>query len=145
MTEVFNELSSSPPGKARTPEDLLQFIQPHVVRASTIPMPIALERGAATIPLSGIDIPFHSKYLRSGIPSYRRFLEGKILEQNIDVDALIGKFIPNVTAKPFAVTRSYIKEAAGITGSSILRDLLETVSLWPLAFRHGILLILRVM
>ena len=91
-------------------------------------MPIVVERGAATIPLSGIDIPFHSTYLRDGIAPYRKFLEGKILERNIDVDALVGKFIPNVTAKPFAVDRKYVEDAADITGSPILRRLMETVS-----------------
>lgn len=32
---------------------------------------IILERGLATIPLSGIDVPFHSRYLWSGVMPFR--------------------------------------------------------------------------
>ena len=32
---------------------------------------IVLERGLATIPLSGIDVPFHSRYLWSGVMPFR--------------------------------------------------------------------------
>ena len=144
MTQVLNELSNFPPAKFPTSAELLKIIRTHAPRARTLPTPVALERGVATIPLSGIDIPFHSKYLRGGISPYRKFLEGKILEQNINVDALVGKFIPNVTAKPFAVSRKYVEEAADITESSILRDLLETVSLPPVTPHYHVMLILMV-
>lgn len=32
---------------------------------------IILERGLATIPLAGIDVPFHSRYLWSGVMPFR--------------------------------------------------------------------------
>jgi hypothetical protein len=32
---------------------------------------IVLERGLATIPLAGIDVPFHSRYLWSGVMPFR--------------------------------------------------------------------------
>jgi hypothetical protein len=32
---------------------------------------IVLERGLATIPLPGIDVPFHSRYLWSGVMPFR--------------------------------------------------------------------------
>lgn len=128
MTQVLNELSGSRSVKDAEPTETLRIIQEHSSRSLAVLMPVTLERGAATIPLSGIDIPFHSTYLRGGIAPYRKFLEGKILEHNIDVDALVDKFIPNVIAKPFAVNRKYVEEAASITGSPILRKLAETVS-----------------
>jgi len=31
---------------------------------------IVLERGLATIPLAGLDVPFHSRYLWSGVMSF---------------------------------------------------------------------------
>lgn len=131
MTQVLNDLANPSDSSQH-----LQLIQKHVSRSSTLSMPIALERGVATIPLSGIDIPFHSTYLRNGIAPYRSFLEGKILEENINLDNLIGKFIPNVLAKPFSVDREYVEEAAEVTGSDILRELVRSVSgtLFPFGF-----------
>lgn len=32
---------------------------------------IVLERGLATIPLAGLDVPFHSRYLWSGVMPFR--------------------------------------------------------------------------
>lgn len=32
---------------------------------------IVLERGLATIPLPGLDVPFHSRYLWSGVMPFR--------------------------------------------------------------------------
>jgi fatty acid synthase subunit beta len=90
--------------------------------------PIKLERGTATIPLSGIDVPFHSTYLRDGIGPYRKFLASKILKENIDPEQLVGKYIPNVTGRPFSVDRKYVEDVADITHSSALRQVLETVS-----------------
>jgi hypothetical protein len=34
-------------------------------------------RGSATIPLTGIDVPFHSSILRPWMPAFRRVLQGK--------------------------------------------------------------------
>lgn len=34
----------------------------------------ALERGVATIPLPGVDVPFHSRFLLGGVPSFRKVL-----------------------------------------------------------------------
>lgn len=100
-------------------------MQQHVLAAHRLSIPIELKRGAATIPLSGIDVPFHSTYLRGGIDTYRQFLKEKIVEQNIDPDQLIGKFIPNITGKPFSIERSYIEQVAECTGSVPLLQMLE--------------------
>ena len=102
-------------------------MQQHVPAARRLSIPIELKRGAATIPLSGIDVPFHSTYLRGGIDTYRQFLKEKIVEQNIDPDQFIGKFIPNITGKPFSIDRSYIEQVAECTGSVPLRRMLGGV------------------
>lgn len=128
MTQVFNQLHGSPDAQHLDSGEMLQLIRRYVSSSREFSKSISLERGAATIPLTGIDVPFHSTYLRNGIDAYRKFLEGKILEENIDPEKLIGKFIPNVTGKPFSVERSYVKEVAEITGSAKLRGMLETVS-----------------
>src|SRR5690554_4492472 len=53
------------------------------------PKPLELQRGLATIPLRGIDVPFHSTFLRSGVKPFRSFLQKKILKSSIDPSKLI--------------------------------------------------------
>lgn len=91
--------------------------------------PIELEQSTATTPLCGIDVPFHSTYLRKGIPAYRRYLETKILEENIDLRKLMA-FIPNVTAKTFSTDKEYVEEEARVTESESLRECLDNVGPW---------------
>ncbi|KLJ08414.1 fatty acid synthase subunit beta [Blastomyces silverae] len=81
------------------------------------PQPIVLERGFATIPLKGIDVPFHSTFLRSGVKPFRSFLLKKINKTTIDPSKLIGKYIPNVTAKPFELTKEYFEDVYKLTNS----------------------------
>lgn len=81
------------------------------------PVPIELERGFATIPLRGIDVPFHSTFLRSGVKPFRSFLLKKINKTTIDPSKLVGKYIPNVTAKPFALTKEYFEDVYKLTNS----------------------------
>ena len=81
------------------------------------PRPLELERGFATIPLKGIDVPFHSTFLRSGVKPFRSFLSKKINKTSIDPSKLVGKYIPNVTAKPFALTKEYFEDVYKLTNS----------------------------
>ncbi|BFZ56376.1 beta subunit of fatty acid synthetase [Savitreella phatthalungensis] len=89
---------------------------------------LELERGYATIPLKGIDVPFHSTFLRNGVKPFRSFLSRKITKTQIDPNLLIGNYIPNVTAKPFAITKEYIQECYELTKSPKLRSILENWS-----------------
>ncbi|KAL2114301.1 hypothetical protein VUR80DRAFT_9523 [Thermomyces stellatus] len=81
------------------------------------PTPLELERGYATIPLKGIDVPFHSTFLRSGVKPFRSFLLKKINKTTIDPAKLIGKYIPNVTARPFELTKEYFEDVYKLTNS----------------------------
>ena len=86
---------------------------------------IELERGFATIPLKGIDVPFHSTFLRSGVKPFRSFLMKKINKTSIDPGKLVGKYIPNVTAKPFEISREYFEEVYRLTKSPRILGVLE--------------------
>ncbi|KAH9945014.1 fatty acid synthase [Epithele typhae] len=68
---------------------------------------IILERGFATIPLPGIDVPFHSRYLWAGVMPFRAYLSKKINAAHLDPDTLVGKYVPNLVAKPFQVSKEY--------------------------------------
>ena len=125
MTQVLNTIA----GATHTKPDeasIAVLVREKAKAAIELVQPIELEQGTATTPLRGIDVPFHSTYLRKGIPAYRRYLETKILEENIDLRKLMS-FIPNVTAKPFSTNKEYVEEVARVTESESLRELLDNV------------------
>lgn len=108
--------------KGTTPQDelILQLLS----EAKNLPQPIQLRRGQATIPLEGIDVPFHSTHLRSTVDRFRQcLLRPGFLEGNVDLEAL-GRYIPNVMARPFSVDEAYIQEAYERTQSPILGEIL---------------------
>jgi fatty acid synthase subunit beta, fungi type len=98
-------------------EHLKTIIRDRAQATLAKPQPVDLERGLATIPLKGIDVPFHSTFLRSGVKPFRSFLLKKINKTTIDPAKLIGKYIPNVTAKPFALTKEYFQDVYNLTNS----------------------------
>ncbi|KAE8145032.1 sterigmatocystin biosynthesis fatty acid synthase subunit beta [Aspergillus avenaceus] len=91
-----------------------------------LPAPIQLERGTATIPLPGVNVPFHSSHLRPTVDAYRSFLyKSGFVRSKDEVGKLIGRYVPNVVGKPFALDDSYIKHAFEITGSPVLQSLVQ--------------------
>ncbi|KAK0643318.1 acyl transferase domain-containing protein [Cercophora newfieldiana] len=98
-------------------EELLKIIESVAEDTKSKPTPLELQRGFATIPLRGIDVPFHSTFLRSGVKPFRSFLLKKINKTTIDPAKLVGKYIPNVTARPFAITKEYFEDVYRLTNS----------------------------
>ena len=103
---------------------LVQIIHECRKQTEAKPRPLDLERGVATIPLKGIDVPFHSTFLRSGVKPFRSFLLRKINKTTIDPNKLIGKYIPNVTAKPFNISKEYFEEVYRLTSSPRIANIL---------------------
>ncbi|BDD63834.1 beta subunit of fatty acid synthetase [Monascus purpureus] len=103
---------------------LVQIIHGCIEQTESKPQPINLERGFATIPLKGIDVPFHSTFLRSGVKPFRSFLLRKINKNTIDPSKLIGKYIPNVTARPFQITKEYFEDVYRLTNSPRIAHIL---------------------
>jgi fatty acid synthase subunit beta len=130
-------------GLADTPE--MQALLEHAITQALdardpVTGVIPLERGMATIPLPGIDVPFHSRFLKDGVPPFRQILQQRMNCQALNKDLLIGRYIPNVTAAPFSLAKSYIAEVQENTQSAILAEVLanfEQESLQPqqLAFK----------
>ncbi|KAG0241381.1 3-oxoacyl-[acyl-carrier-protein] synthase [Mortierella sp. GBA43] len=83
------------------------------------------ERGFATIPLAGIDVPFHSSFLLSGVAPFRTYLAKKINPTFINVPLLTSKYIPNLTAQPFSIEKSYIEGVYNLTSSPRLGKVLK--------------------
>lgn len=86
---------------------------------------VVLERGFATIPLPGIDVPFHSRYLWPGVLSFRNYLSKKINPAQLNPDRLIGKYIPNLIAEPFQVSREYAQKIYDQTQSPRLEKIFK--------------------
>ena len=91
-------------------EKLVEIIQECAKQTEAKPKPVKLQCGLATIPLRSIDVPFHSTFLRSAVKPFRSFLMKKILKSWIDPSKLVGKYIPNVTAKSFKLTKEYFED-----------------------------------
>ena len=87
---------------------------------------IKFECGFATIPLPGIDLPFHSRYLWAGVLPFHACmltfsydespfeliffppdLSKKINPSHLNPDMLVGKYIPSLIVKPFNISREY--------------------------------------
>ncbi|KAF5864599.1 hypothetical protein ETB97_007157 [Aspergillus alliaceus] len=116
---------------AATPLSLPSLISPDQLtllvesQPSNLQPTATLTRGCATIPLRGIDIPFHSSYLLPGVPGFRRCLLELIDSHTLDPKRLVGKYIPNLTARPFDLTREYFELVRDMTGSVALHEVLN--------------------
>ncbi|KAG8752051.1 3-oxoacyl-[acyl-carrier-protein] synthase [Serendipita sp. 396] len=87
---------------------------------------IKLERGFATIPLPGIDVPFHSRYLWAGVMPFRAYLSKKINAAQLNPDMLIGQYVPNLIAEPFQVTFEYVQKIYEQTSSPTLEKIISS-------------------
>ncbi|KAJ2495943.1 fatty acid synthase alpha subunit Lsd1, partial [Coemansia sp. RSA 1972] len=80
-------------------------------------------RGTATIPLTGINVPFHSQLLLEGVALFRDVLLAKI--GSVESAALEQRYIPNLTGMPFEVSQEYFKLVYDATRSSAIKEALN--------------------
>ena len=73
----------------------------------------------AFVMIPGIDVPFHSAVLRPGVPAFAEKLD-ELLPQEIDKDALVGKYVPNLVARPFELTQDFIDAILEVVPSTRL-------------------------
>jgi fatty acid synthase subunit beta len=124
LTDILNELATM--SKPTASDPINELIQKHVARNSSQTTPVtSVERGKATIPLAGIDVPFHSSFLRPNLEAFREVLEQNIQPSWMDPDKLVGRYIPNVTAKPFDISKEAFEYAWEVTKSDRLRKVLD--------------------
>jgi len=92
--------------------------------AGVVPQTIGLKRGTATVPLVGVDVPFHSSFLRPRMEAFRRVLQDALNQERLKPSRLVGKYVPNVTGTPFSLDREYMERAYDITKSERLGEVL---------------------
>lgn len=111
-------------GLAELTEALISKFAPTYNRLASA-SEVHLQRGAATVPLSGVDVPFHSSYLRPRMDAFRRVLLDNLDISRLSPEKLVGRYVPNVTGKPFQLSREYFEESLRITGSERIQKVLE--------------------
>ncbi len=81
----------------------------------------------AWIEVPGIDVPFHSQRLRDGVADFRAGLDRYLPPADqIDPAVLIHRYIPNLVARPFELTKSFVEVVRDhVFGPS--RDALDAV------------------
>ncbi|KAJ2908387.1 fatty acid synthase alpha subunit Lsd1, partial [Coemansia aciculifera] len=121
VLDAVAEQGASPP----TDDDWQAHIARIASRVLAEPIDNQPVRGRATVPLPGIDVPFHSSQLLPGVDEFRSLLLGKIQPENIDYSALHLRYIPNLTAVPFEVSREYFSLVHSITQSPVAAGVLE--------------------
>lgn len=93
--------------------------------ASASDTQVKLERTKFAVPLSGVDVPFHSSFLRPGIDAYREVLLSSLHRDSIQPSKLVGRWIPNVTGRTFSVSRDEVEAVQRLTGSHVLEQMLS--------------------
>ncbi|WIK64412.1 type I polyketide synthase [Gleimia hominis] len=82
--------------------------------------------------IPGLDVPFHSSELRTGVPAFREKLM-ELLPDEIDVDVLVGRYIPNLVARPFEVSKDFAQSILEVVPSTMVQ---EAVDNWAERSQH---------
>jgi len=121
LTRAANHLHAHP----KSLDSLSSIITAHIENLNAQEDRIVLSRGKATIPLPGIDVPFHSNFLLPYLPAFREVLLQNIDQSSIEPQKLIGQYVPNVTARPFEISKEAFENAYEVTKSERLRKVLD--------------------
>lgn len=78
----------------------------------------------ALIMIPGIDVPFHSSVLRDGVADFREHLTS-LLPDRIDLEVLLGRYIPNLVARPFELSLGFVDAMREVVDSPLLDDAAE--------------------
>ncbi len=70
---------------------------------------------APWVTVPGIDVPFHSTRLRDGVPAFRATLQ-RLLPATGYLK-LVGTYVPNLVAVPFALTPAFVEEMVAATAT----------------------------
>ena len=79
------------------------------------------------VELPGIDVPFHSSQLRSGVEAFKKVVRESIGE-TIDPKLLVGRYVPNLVGRPFELSRAFVEAAHEASQSPDLTDILANWS-----------------
>ncbi|MEY8566966.1 fatty acid synthase subunit beta domain-containing protein [Corynebacteriaceae bacterium 7-707] len=72
----------------------------------------------------GIDVPFHSRVLHPGVPDFREKLDD-LLPETIDHGVLEGRYIPNLVARPFELSRDFVQSILDVVPAGPAQEILD--------------------
>jgi fatty acid synthase subunit beta len=108
---------------------LLDLVRKHVDSIPTAAKPIQLRKSAATLPLAGIDAPFHSSLLQSHKDMMRMALTEAIRPDDLDLENIAGKWIPNTMGMPFAINEEFLRRVFAVTKAESLKALANKLNI----------------
>ena len=76
----------------------------------------------AFIMIPGIDVPFHSTHLLGGVNDFRTHLD-QLLPEEPDLEVLVGRYIPNLVARPFELTREFAESILQVVDAPIVKEI----------------------
>ncbi|MGN6722057.1 MAG: fatty acid synthase subunit beta domain-containing protein [Marmoricola sp.] len=83
----------------------------------------------AFILVPGIDVPFHSRVLAGGVDDFRAKLE-ELLPAEVDPAILLGRYVPNLVARPFALDVPFLESILEVAPSEQIRSVLADFDAW---------------
>lgn len=83
----------------------------------------------AFVVIPGIDVPFHSRVLADGVEDFRAKLN-ELLPTEIDPSILLGRYVPNLVARPFALDRPFLEAILEVAPSEPIREALANFDFW---------------
>ncbi|UJO25015.1 Fatty acid synthase beta subunit hexB [Fulvia fulva] len=116
LGKVCDDLAKHPKIHLLSMQDLKDMVTAHVPAATKLTNDVVLMRGKATIPLNGIDIPFHSTMLRGEIEHFRRYLLTKVNVPDIKPKELVLAK-QNSSSFPFSLASTMATISAQVLGS----------------------------
>lgn len=76
------------------------------------------------IEVPGIDVPFHSSFLKNGVEAFRKTLQ-EIFPETIDPVRLVDRYWPDLTGEVFDITQIYLEKVLKLTDSPIIKSVLD--------------------
>ena len=75
------------------------------------------------IMIPGIDVPFHSSHLLGGVDAFRSHLDS-LIPAEVNLDILRGRYIPNLVARPFELSREFVESMTEVVDSKYVNEIL---------------------
>ena len=79
-------------------------------------------RADAVVRIPGLDVPFHSSRLVGGVDDFRAHLE-ELIPTDVPATRLVGRYIPNLVARPFALDDDFLAAVEGVVDSPVIAKL----------------------
>ena len=89
----------------------------------------AVNGRAAYVLVPGVDVPFHSRVLRDGVDDFRAKLD-ELLPPTVDPAVLVGRYVPNLVARPFTLDLDFMKAILEVVPSHQVQAVVADWEAW---------------